>query len=205
MTASVFSGGLSKRVIGAAVEALRAGELIIYPTDTIYGIGCDLKNLKALGILNKLKNRPRHKPFSFICNSLSEAAKYADITDAAYRLMRKFLPGPYTFVLPKGEGIPKKMASADHAVGIRIPDHQVPLTIVSEFGSPITTTSVNVSTDEPLCAIGDLSPEFRAAVAVIIDGGPLENTASTVIDFSGELPHVIREGKGYEEIGPYLS
>lgn len=191
-------------MIDAAVTALRGGGLVIYPTDTIYGIGCDMMNKKALDKLNRLKNRPKNKPFSFICKDLSEASRYAQVTDIAYRVMRHALPGPYTFVLPKGDGIPRKMASSDNAVGIRIPNHPVTQAIADEFGSPIITTSVNVSTDEPVCAVGDLTPEFVEAVSVIIDYGPLENEPSTIIDFTGYTPEVVRKGKGYEEIKPFL-
>ena len=191
-------------MIEAAVSALQNGELVIYPTDTIYGIGCDMNNKKALDKLNRLKNRPKNQSFSFICKDLAEASRYATLSDTAHRVMRRALPGPYTFVLPKGNGIPKKMTSSTHSVGIRIPDHPVTLAMTEKFGSPIITTSVNVSTEEPLAAVGDLAPEFLAAVAVIIDFGPLENEPSTVIDFTGDSPEVIRKGKGYEEIKPFL-
>lgn len=191
-------------MIEAAVSALKNGELIIYPTDTIYGIGCDMTNKKALDKLNQLKNRPKNKSFSFICKDLSVASRYAVLTDTAHRVMRRTLPGPYTFVLPKGEGIPRKMTSSTHSVGIRIPDHPVTHAIAEGFGSPIITTSVNVATEEPVAAVGDLAPEFIAAVAVIIDFGPLENEPSTVIDFTGDSPEVVRKGKEYEEIKPFL-
>ena len=191
-------------MIEAAVSALKNGELVIYPTDTIYGIGCDMNNKKALDKLNRLKNRPKNKSFSFICNDLSVASRYAMLSDTAHRVMRHALPGPYTFVLPKGKDIPRKMTSSTHSVGIRIPDHPVTLAMAEKFGSPIITTSVNVATEEPLAAVGDLSPDFIAAVAVVIDFGPLENEPSTVIDFTGDSPEVIRKGKGYEEIKPFL-
>jgi len=203
MSAVVFHG-FSKRMMEASMEALRDGELIIYPTDTIYGIGCDMKNSKALEKLNRLKNRPTNKSFSFICNNMSEAAHFARISNAAHRVMKRFLPGPYTFVLPMGSGVPKKMASADHAVGIRIPNHPITLALAKEFGSPIITTSVNTSNEQPINAIGDLSHMFTSAVAVIIDGGPLENQPSSIIDFTEDIPRVIREGKGFEEIKPFL-
>lgn len=203
MAAEIFHG-LSKRMLDATLGALRDGGLIIYPTDTIYGIGCDMKNGKALDRLNQLKNRPSNKPFSFICNDLSEAATYAKISNAAHRVMRRVLPGPYTFVLPVGSGVPRKMLSSAHTVGIRIPNHKVPLAIVKEFGSPIITTSVNISNDQPLNAIGDLPPDFLASVAVIIDGGALENEPSTLIDFTADDPVVLRQGKGYEELRPFI-
>jgi len=191
-------------MIEAAVSALKSGGLVIYPTDTIYGIGCDMTNKKALDKLNRLKNRPKNKSFSFICKDLSVASRYAVLSDPAHRVMRHALPGPYTFILPKGEGIPRKMTSSTHSVGIRIPDHPVTRTMADEFGSPIITTSVNVSDEEPVAAVGDLPPEFLAVVSVVIDFGPLENEPSTVIDFTGDSPEVVRKGKGYEEIKPFL-
>lgn len=191
-------------MIDAALKALRKGELIIYPTDTIYGIGCDMKSPKAIDKLSKLKNRPKQKPFSFICNNISEAARYARISDTAHRVIRRALPGPYTFVLPGGNDVPPKMVSSDRAVGIRIPDHPVPRAIAEKFGSPIVTTSVNVSTEEPICAVGDLAPEFLSAVTVVIDYGPLENEPSTIIDFTEDAPRILRRGKGYEELKPFI-
>lgn len=205
MGATVFHG-FSKRMMDAALKALADGELIIYPTDTIYGIGCDMKNGKALEKLNQLKNRPNNKPFSFICNDMSEAAHFARISNAAHRVMKRVLPGPYTFVLPMlAGGVPRKMVSSDHAVGIRIPNHPITLELAKQFGSPIITTSVNVANEQPVNAIGDLSPDFTSAVAVIIDGGPLENAPSTIIDFTEDDPKVIREGKGFDEIKPFLA
>jgi tRNA threonylcarbamoyl adenosine modification protein (Sua5/YciO/YrdC/YwlC family) len=204
MGATIFRGGISGRMIKAAVSALRRGELIIYPTDTLYGIGCDLKNSRALEKLNRLKQRPRNKPFSFICESLSDVSEYGLISDTAFRVIRHLLPGPYTFILPMKSSAPRKMMNAEHALGIRVPDHPVPLEIVRNFGGPITTTSVNVATEEPLCAIGDLAPEFISAVGVIIDHGPLENMPSTVVDFTGDIPRLVRRGKGLEELKPYI-
>ncbi len=204
MGAVIYRERLSRKMIEGAVRALKKGELIIYPTDTLYGIGCDLKNAKALEKLNKLKNRPKLKPFSFICEGLSEVAEYAKVSNQAHRVMKHCLPGPYTFVLPMNRTIPKKMANSDHAVGIRIPNHHVPLEIVKAFGGPITTTSVNISTEEPLCAIGDLSQEFLNAVSVIIDAGPLENESSTIVDFTSEIPSILRKGKGLDELKPYI-
>jgi len=204
MGATVFRGGISGRMIEAAVSALEKGELIIYPTDTLYGIGCDLKNRRALEKLNRLKQRQRRKPFSFICESLSGVSEYAQVSDTAFRIIRHLLPGPYTFILPMKSSAPRKMMNAEHAVGIRVPDHPVPLEIVRNFGGPIVTTSVNVATEEPLCAIGDLAPEFLSAVAVIIDHGPLENIPSTVVDFTGGVPRLARRGKGLEDLKPFI-
>jgi len=204
MNKLVFKHGISKKMILVCVDALKKGGLIIYPTDTLYGIGCDLKNPKALEKLNRLKSRPKNKPFSFICNGLAEVAEYAKISNSAYRVMKHCLPGPYTFVLPMNSSAPKKMVNSKHAVGVRIPNHPVPLEIVKAFGGPITTTSVNVSTQEPICSIGDLMPEFLNAVSVLIDHGPLENQPSTIVDFTGDIPSVLRQGKGIEELKPYI-
>ncbi len=180
MAAEIFHG-LSKRMLDATLGALHDGELIIYPTDTIYGIGCDMRNGKALDKLNQLKNRPGNKPFSFIVNDIAEAAHFAKISNAAHRVMRRVLPGPYTFVLPCGSGVPRKMISTEHTVGIRIPNHQIPLALAKEFGGPIITTSVNLSNDQPINAIGDLSPAFIAAVAVIIDAGAVDDEDEEVV------------------------
>jgi len=205
MSAVIFRGKISKRMIDAAVEALAKGELIIYPTDTIYGIGCDMANPKALTKLNNLKKRPSKKPFSFICDGLSEISQYAKLSNSAHRVLRQVLPGPYTFVLPVNNSVSRKMVNTEHAIGVRIPNHPVPLEIVKRFGRPITTTSVNVATEEPISSIEELTPEFRNAVAVIIDQGELENVPSTIVDFTGQAPVILREGKGIEELRPYIN
>jgi len=205
MSALVFRGRISKRMIDAAVEALTKGELIIYPTDTIYGIGCDMANQKALNKLNSLKKRPSKKPFSFICDGLGEIAQFAKLSNSAHRVLRQVLPGPYTFILPVNNNVSRKMVNSEHAVGVRIPNHSVPLEIVKKFGRPITTTSVNTSSEEPVTSIEDLSPEFLNAVAVIIDQGELENVPSTIVDFTGDAPIILREGKGIEELRPFIN
>jgi len=204
MSATIFRGRISGKMIDACVKALQKGEMIIYPTDTLYGIGCDMLNQKALNKLNQLKQRPKDKPFSFICNNINEAAKFAKISNSAHRVMRHSLPGPYTFVLPVNSMMPRKMVNSAHAVGVRIPDHPIPLEIVKVFGSPMTTTSVNIASEEPICSIGELSPQFLNAVSVIIDDGEKENVSSTIIDFTEEMPKILRQGKGLEELRPYI-
>jgi tRNA threonylcarbamoyl adenosine modification protein (Sua5/YciO/YrdC/YwlC family) len=204
MGAQIFRGSISGKMIDACVKALQKGEMIIYPTDTIYGIGCDMFNQKALTRLNQLKQRPKDKPFSFICNDINEAAKFATISNSAHRVMRHALPGPYTFVLPVNSMMPRKMINSSHAVGVRIPDHPVPLEIVRCFGNPITTTSVNIATEEPVCSVDDLSQQFLDAVSVVIDEGAKQNEPSTIIDFTEEMPKIVRQGKGLEELRPYV-
>jgi tRNA threonylcarbamoyl adenosine modification protein (Sua5/YciO/YrdC/YwlC family) len=204
MGAQIFRGRISGKMIDACVKALRKGEMIIYPTDTLYGIGCDMLNQKALNRLNQLKQRPKDKPFSFICNDIHEAARFAKISNSAHRVMRHSLPGPYTFVLPVNSLMPRKMVNSSHAVGVRIPDHPIPLEIVKVFGNPMTTTSVNIATEEPVCSIDELSRQFLDAVSVVIDEGEKENVSSTIIDFTEEMPKIVRRGKGLEELKPYI-
>ncbi|HED05774.1 MAG TPA: threonylcarbamoyl-AMP synthase, partial [Ignavibacteria bacterium] len=130
-----------QRFINKAVDVLRNGGVIIYPTDTVYGIGCDIYNRKALERIFEIKNDSSDKLFSFICSSLKDISKYAKISDYAYRTMKHLLPGPYTFILPAAKEIPKKLWSKRRTVGIRVPNNMVTIKLVEELGNPIISTS----------------------------------------------------------------
>jgi tRNA threonylcarbamoyl adenosine modification protein (Sua5/YciO/YrdC/YwlC family) len=188
------------RRIDQVVETLSDGGLIAYPTDTVYGIGCDIFNKKAVEKLHRLvsdiKGSPDHSPLSFICRDLSNISEYAIVTDYAYRTLRRMLPGPYTFVLQATKLVPKVMQNKRKTVGIRVPNHNVALRIVERLGHPIATTSATHSD-------GDLIPDpwtiddlYGHCIDLVIDGGYVFPEPSTVIDFSGDHPQLIRQGKG---------
>jgi tRNA threonylcarbamoyl adenosine modification protein (Sua5/YciO/YrdC/YwlC family) len=184
------------RFINKAVKILKEGGVIIYPTDTIYGIGCDIFNKDALDRIFAIKNDSGSKLFSFICADLKDIAKYAKVSDAAYRTMKHLLPGPYTFILPAAKLVPKKLWSNRKTVGIRVPDHAVTLSIVRELGNPIISTSATNRKGEILIDPSEIKNMFATQVDLMLASGNLSGNPSSVVDLSEEEPEVIREGAG---------
>lgn len=188
------------RRVEQILEVLRSGGLIAYPTDTVYGIGCDIFNRKAVERLHQLvreiKQKPSHSPLSFICRDLSNISEYAIISDYTYRTLRRMLPGPYTFVLEATKLVPKVMLNKSKTVGIRVPNAAIPLEIVRALGNPIATTSATQSDGELIADPWTLNDLYGHAIDLVIDGGYLFPEPSTVIDFSGDHPQLIRQGKG---------
>lgn len=185
-----------KRYIDKAVETLKDGGIIIYPTDTIYGMGCDIFNKEALERLFLIKNDSSDKLFSFICADLKDISKYAKVSDYAYRKMKQLLPGPYTFILPAAKEVPKKLWSKRKTVGIRIPNHPVALTIVKELQNPIISTSVTNRKGDILLNPDEIKILMGSQVDLMIAAGPLSGEPSSVVDLSNEEPIIVREGAG---------
>jgi len=184
------------RYINKAVEVLKKGGIIIYPTDTVYGIGCDIFNKSALDKVRTIKNDPDIKLLSFICPNLKNISKYAKVSDYAYRRMKYLLPGPYTFILPAAKLVPKKLWTKRNTVGIRIPDHNVALKIVEELGNPIISTSVTDRKGDILIDPMEIRSIFNNQVDLMLASGNLLGIPSTVIDLSDDEPEVVREGAG---------
>lgn len=185
------------RLIAQVVEILQHGGVICYPTDTMYGIGCDIFNQKAVKRVYQLKRRPKDKPFSFMCASLTNISHYGHVGNTAYRLMRKNLPGPYTFVLSGTKMVPKIMLTKQKTVGIRVPDHPICLAIVEALGNPVLNTSAMLAEEEELvCSSRDVDRLFGKQVDLIIDGGEIVPAPSTVVSLLSERPEILREGKG---------
>ncbi len=184
------------RFINKAVEVLENGGVIIYPTDTIYGIGCDIFNKQALERVYDIKHEAGTKLFSFICPDLKDIARYAKVSDYAYKAMKKLLPGPYTFVLPAAREVPKKLWTKRNTVGIRIPDNPVALTLARELGHPIVSTSVTSRKGEVLYDPLEIRAIFNYQVDLMLSVGALNGTPSSIVDLSGEEPEIIREGAG---------
>ncbi|MCT4615079.1 MAG: L-threonylcarbamoyladenylate synthase [Marinifilaceae bacterium] len=181
-------------------DQLRKGGLIIYPTDTIYAIGCDLNNHKALQKLAKLKKIDVKKAnFSIICSDLSNISQYANLSDFDFKLLKRNLPGPFTFILNCSKKLPKIINNKKKTVGVRIPNNPIPIGIVEELGNPIFTASIKDS-DEIVEYITDpelIYEKYQKTVDVIIDGGYGDNNPSTIVDLtSGEID-IIRQGKAY--------
>ncbi|GAB4341290.1 MAG: L-threonylcarbamoyladenylate synthase [Desulfobulbaceae bacterium] len=185
------------RLIGQVVDVLKKGGVICYPTDTMYGLGCDIFNQKAVKRVYQIKNRPKHKPFSFMCPDLQDISRYSHVGNTAYRLMRKCLPGPYTFVLSGTKLVPKIMMTKQKTVGIRVPDHPITLALINGLGNPILNTSavLDKEADPPQDGF-DVNDIFCNQVDLVIDGGPIVPSPSTVVSLIDDIPEVLREGKG---------
>ncbi|MBU2472002.1 MAG: threonylcarbamoyl-AMP synthase [Bacteroidetes bacterium] len=186
------------RHITHAVEILRNDGIIIYPTDTVYGIGCSIYSKIAIEQIYQIKNQNPSKPFSFVCSDLSHISEYAVVSNPAYRVMKHLIPGPFTFILPASrlKQLPKSLMSKRKTVGIRVPNNKIALAIVKELGHPILSASV---TDDAGFVINNpeiIRQEFENRVDLIIDGGINISEPSTVLDFTEEPPIVVREGAG---------
>jgi tRNA threonylcarbamoyl adenosine modification protein (Sua5/YciO/YrdC/YwlC family) len=184
------------RFISKAVDVLKSGGIIIFPTDTYYGLGCDLFNRDGIDQILYIKSEADTKLFSFICSDLKDISKYAKVSDYAYRTMKHLLPGPYTFILPAAKVIPKKFWSRRKTVGIRVPNHSVTLQIVNELGNPIVSTSTTTRLGEPLIDPTEIRSIFNSRVDLMLASENIGFEPSSVVDLSGEEPEIIREGAG---------
>lgn len=184
------------RFINKAVEVLKKGGIIIYPTDTVYGLGCDIFQKNAIERIYQIKPHLNDKPLSFICSDLKDIATYARVSTQVYRFLKYAFPGPYTFILPAAREVPKKLWSKRKAVGIRVPDNLIAQTLARELGHPIVSTSVTDENGEILNDEESILKYYGKKVDLILYSGTLGLTPSTIIDFSGEEPEIIREGAG---------
>ncbi len=187
---SINADNPQQRLINRVCAILEEGGLIVYPTDTFYGIGCNLFNKRGIQLIYRLKNRPLKKPFSFLCDSLKEVSRYALVSNYAYKTMKRLLPGPYTFILEGTRLVPKIMLTKRKTVGIRVPDNKICLDIIRTFGRPIISTSAVF--DDPQ----SIQEAYGSFLDVIIDGGVLYQSPSSVVSLIDDIPEVIREGKG---------
>ena len=199
----IYNENPNPKEIEKVVEILRKGGLIIYPTDTVYGLGCDITNTKALEKIARIKGVKLEKAnFSFVCNDLSHLSDYVkQIETPTYKILKRALPGPYTFILPGSNSLPKVFKKRK-TVGIRVPDNNIARVIVQELGNPIVSTSIydeddviEYTTDPEL-----IFEKWKDKVDLIVDGGYGDNHASTVVDLTDGMPVVIREGKGSLDI-----
>lgn len=199
----IYPENPNEKEIAKVVKVLRDGGLVIYPTDTVYGLGCDITNTKALERIAKIKGIKLEKAnFSFVCHDLSNISDYVkQIDTSTFKLLKRALPGPYTFILPGNNNLPKEFKKKN-TVGIRVPNNSIALEIVRQLGNPIVSTSIHddddvieYTTDPEL-----IFEKWQNLVDVVIDGGYGDNQASTIIDLSGSEPEVVREGKGSIDI-----
>lgn len=199
----IYEDKPSEAAVQRVVKVLREGGLVIYPTDTVYGLGCDITNSKALEKIARIKGIKLEKAnFSFVCSDLSNLSDYVkQIDTATFKILKRTLPGPYTFILPGNNNLPKEFKKKN-TVGIRVPDNNIALEIVRQLGNPIVSTSIHdedevieYSTDPEL-----IFEKWQNLVDVVVDGGYGGNEASTIVDLSGYEPVVVRQGKGDADI-----
>lgn len=184
------------RLIRKAADVLRAGGVIIYPTDTVYGLGCSLSNKKGIERIYELKKRNKKKPLSFVCSDLKYISQYAKVTDYAYKTMKRLLPGAYTFILEASRLVPKIILPKRSTTGIRVPDNQICLALIRELGEPIISTSVKTAQGESLGDPSIIKENFNRVVDLIIDGGMIMPEPSSVISLVDDNIEIIRIGKG---------
>jgi len=206
MLIKIYPENPNPKAIEQVVQVLRKGGLIIYPTDTVYGLGCDITNQKAIEAIARIRHiKPEKANFSFICHDLSNLSDYTKpIDNSVFRVLKKALPGPFTFILNASGNVPKLLSSNKKTVGIRVPDNDIAREIVKQLGNPILSTSIKddddiieYSTDPEL-----IYEKYESLVDIVIDGGYGGNVASTVVDVTSGEFEVIREGKG--ELEMYL-
>lgn len=185
-----------KRLLLHAVHIIRAGGLIVYPTDTIYGLGADLFNKEAMARIFKLKKTSRLKLLSFICPDLAAVAEWAHVPTSAFRIMRRVTPGQYTFILRASKEVPKILLLKRPTVGVRIPDSAVAIGLVRELGHPLLSTSVPQGEEDYYTDPAAIAETYKHDIDLILDAGILANLPSTVVDFSGPEPVLIRRGAG---------
>lgn len=200
MLVKIYPNNPNEKQLEEVIACLRSGGLIIYPTDTVYGLGCDIYQAKAIEKLCKLRNiKPEKANLSFICADLSHLSDFVKpIDNAVFRVLKHALPGPFTFILNANNKVPKLMHSNKKTVGIRVPDNEIARSIVKLLGNPIVSTSIHdddevieYSTDPEL-----IYEKYKDLVDIVIDGGYGELQASTVVDYTSDEPVILRQGKG---------
>ncbi len=194
---------ISEHKIDEIVTCLRKGGVIIYPTDTVYAIGCDVHNHKATERIKDMKETKKKKmDFSFICSDLSQLSKYAVQVDTpTYKLMRKALPGPFTFILKASKEVPKLLETKKNTIGIRVPDNTIVQAIINKLGNPLLSTSLHDDNEiaDYMTDPEEIEVKFRKLVDMVVDGGAGHNVPSTVIDCTGDSPELVRQGAGHLE------
>jgi tRNA threonylcarbamoyl adenosine modification protein (Sua5/YciO/YrdC/YwlC family) len=183
------------RKVRRAVDALLAGEVIAYPTDTVYGLGCDITNKKAVDRLYAIKGMDRSRPLAFICPDLSEIARYAVVDNQVYRVLKRFLPGPYCFILEATREVPRMLQTRRKTIGIRVPNHEVTRAVVRELGRPVISTTAQRSGAEPHVDPNEIDDDFHG-LGLVLDGGAGGCIPTTVVDLTVQPPEIVREGAG---------
>lgn len=187
------------RKIQRAVDALRSGEIVAYPTDTVYGLGCDLFSKKAVDRLYQLKGLPRSRLLSFMCRDLADVSKYAMLHDSVFRQIKRHLPGPFCFILNATREVPRIVQSARKTVGIRVPAHPVTQALLDQLGHPIVNTTASRPNHDPLFDPAEIDDEFPG-LALVLDAGTGGTLPSSIVDLTSEEAQILREGAGNVEL-----
>jgi tRNA threonylcarbamoyl adenosine modification protein (Sua5/YciO/YrdC/YwlC family) len=193
---SIHPNNPQGRFLKAASDVLRDGGLIIYPTDSIYGLGCDLFNKRAIEKIYQIKGNDKRRYLSFICPDLKGISEYAYVSNAAYKIMRHLLPGPYTFILNATRQVPRVLLEKRKTVGIRVPDNTVCRALLAEFGNPVISTSACLPDQDYIGDPDVIESTFARSVDLFLDAGQGGVQPSTVIDLTQDEPVLIRQGKG---------
>ncbi|NJN87391.1 MAG: threonylcarbamoyl-AMP synthase [Leptolyngbyaceae cyanobacterium SL_7_1] len=208
---SIHPDNPQPRQLNRLVDALRSGAVLLYPTDTVYAIGCDLQSKTAIERVRRIKQLSNDKPLTFLCPSLSNIAQYAYVTDAAYRIMKHLIPGPYTFLLPATKLVPRLVMNPKRkTTGIRVPDSAICQAILTELGNPIISTSAHVLEDGAAPQTNWVSQATlfdyfdRLVDAIVDDGSEPQYQPSTILDLAGEEPTVVRRGLGWEAVTEWI-
>ncbi|MDD2557030.1 MAG: L-threonylcarbamoyladenylate synthase [Desulfuromonadaceae bacterium] len=196
MMLSINPENPQQRLLDRVVECLRQDGVIVYPTDTTYGIGCDIYNKKGIERIYQIKQRDKRKPFSFICPDLATITNYANVSNFAFKIMKRHLPGPYTFVLEATREVPGLLVTRQRTVGVRMPDNQIVLEIVRQLEHPLVTTSVNITQQQTYEDPSLIEDELGGQLDMVIDGGKLSGDPSTVISLLDDKIEVLRQGRG---------
>lgn len=190
------------RHVSRVVEILRSDGVIVYPTDTVYGLGCDIHSKKALDRVRRIKKMDNKRHLSFVFADLKAIAEYAQVDDPSYKILRRYLPGPYTFVLRATRLVPRIVLTKRQEVGIRIPDNKICQALLAELGHPILSSSVRMPDDQLLDDPKEIDKIYKGQVDLVIDGGVFMPQPSSIISLLDETPQVMREGKG--DVTPFL-
>ncbi len=186
------------RLIRRAVEILRAGGLVVYPTDSCYALGCHLGDKDAMERIRRIRQADKDHNFTLVCRDLSEIATYAKVDNPTFRLLKAYTPGPYTFILEATREVPRRLQHPKRkTIGIRVPDHPVPQALLAELGEPVmSSTLILPGDDAPLTDPEEMRARLEHQVELILDGGPCGFEATTVVDLTGESPRLLRAGRG---------
>jgi tRNA threonylcarbamoyl adenosine modification protein (Sua5/YciO/YrdC/YwlC family) len=186
------------RLIRQAVEIIRAGGVVVYPTDSSYALGCHIGDKAAMERISRIRQTDKHHHFTLVCSDLSEIAKYARVNNTQYRTLKAFTPGPYTFILQATKETPKRLQNEKRrTIGIRVPDHPVPMAILDELGEPLmSSTLLMPGEDAPLTDAREIQERLNHFVDAVIDGGNGGMEPSSVVDLAGPAPVIVRRGKG---------
>lgn len=196
MLFSINAQNPQPRLIQQVADIVKGGGLIAYPTDTYYGIGCDIMNKRAIEKIYLLKQRNKNQPFSFICADLKNISQYAKVSNYAYKTMKRLLPGPYTFILTGTKLVPKIMLTKRKTAGIRVPDNRICQALVEAIGNPVISTSATAPNGGVFHDASLIHDHFGSRLDGVIDGGPVAGKPSTVVSLEGDVPEIIRAGLG---------